>query len=167
MTERMGLLVVALSVVVPVGCGPTCPEIKAGLDDEQLMAGDVARVNELVERRRSAVEEAERGDHDSFAMRRLEFSVTAWEMAIETQVRIIKASPRYENLDVYQEQRELIDGIRCRLDELLASGKHLVKDAMGREVQRGHDAIAKLFKRECEVPGSELKTYYDEGIQQE
>lgn len=167
MTERVAAMVVALSVLVAAGCGPTCPEVKASLDEEQLMAGDVARVNELVERRRAAVEEAESGDHGSFAMRRLEFSVTAWKLAIETQLRIIKASPLYEDFEVYNEQRELIDGIRCRLDELLESEGHLVKDALGRDVQRDHDAIAKLFKRECQVTGSELKTYYEEGIRKE
>jgi hypothetical protein len=152
------------SILFAAGCGPSCPEVKAALDEDEAMAGDVARVNALVDKRESAVIEAGGGDHDQFEMQRLKFSVTAFELAIEIQVRIIKISPRYEDSDLYEQQAELINEIRCELDELIALDGHEISDRLGRDIQALHKQLATLLRKEGQVSDSELKTYYEEGI---
>lgn len=161
------LAVVALatcSFLLAPACGPSCPEVKAALDEDEAMAGDVARVNALVDKRDSTMIEAGQGDHDQFHMQRLKFSVTAYELAVEIQVRIIKISPRYENSDLYEEQADLINEIRCELDELIAEEGHEISDRVGRDIQARHKQLGSVLHKEGRVSDSELKKYLEEGI---
>ena len=158
------VLLTIFSIATLTSCGPSCPEVKAALDEDEAMAGDVARVNGLVDKRDSAMIEAGEGDHDQFAMQRLKFSVTAFELAVEIQVRIIKISPRYENSDLYEEHAALINEIRCELDELIGQDGHEVTDRVGRDIQARHKQLGSLLRKEGEISGSELKTYLEEGI---
>lgn len=145
-------------------CGPSCPEVKAALDEDEAMAGDVARVNALVGKRDSAMAEAGQGEHDQFHMQRLKFSVTAFELAVEIQVRIIKISPRYENSDLYEQQADLINEIRCEIDDLIAIDGHEVSDRVGKEIQLRHKQLGSVLRKAGQVSGSELETYLSEGI---
>ena len=158
----LGLFLLASTWVA--SCGPSCPEVKASLDEEEAMAGDVARVNALVDKRDSAMAEAGTGEHDQFHMQRLKFSVTAFELAVEMQVRIIKISPRYENSDLYEQHTGLLNEIRCELDDLVAMDGHEVSDRIGRAVQERHKQVGALLRKEGQVSGSELDTYLSEGI---
>ena len=58
---------VALAALL-LGCGPSCPEVKAALDTTAAITGDVTRVNELVARRKAAMAEAGQGGHGTFHM---------------------------------------------------------------------------------------------------
>lgn len=158
------LLLVTTWIATLAGCGPSCPEVKAALDEDEAMAGDVARVNALVDKRDGAMIEAGEGGHDQFHMQRLKFSVTAYELAVETQVRIIKISPRYENSDLYEQQADLINEIRCELDDLIAQDGHEITDRVGRDIQARHKQLASVLRKEGEVSGSELKDYLANGI---
>ena len=148
-----------------VGCGPSCPEAKAALDASQIMAEDVARVNALVERRKMAMGEAEQGDLDTFEMQRIKFSVTAYELAIRVQLRVIKLSPRYEDSSEYDKNIALIHDARCLFDELLAAEGASVPDGVGRKVQRTHDQLKSLIRKDGTLTASEFSTYLEEGIQ--
>ena len=158
------LLLTSIFVSLSAGCGPSCPEVKASLDEDEAMAGDVARVNALVSKREDVMIEAGEGDHDQFHMQRLKFSVTAYELAVEIQVRIIKISPRYEDSDLYDEHAELINEIRCELDELLAEDGHEVSDRVGRDLQARHKQLGAILRKEGEVSQSEMNTYLEDGI---
>jgi hypothetical protein len=164
-TKALAITLVAITgVLTSAGCGPSCPEVKAALDEDEAMAGDVARVNALVDKRDMAIIEAGEEDHDQFHIQRLKFSVTAFELAVETQVRIIKISPRYENSDLYEEHAVLINEIRCELDELVAQDGHEVTDRVGRDLQARHKQLGSLLRKEGEVSGSELRDYLENGI---
>lgn len=158
------VLVVAACGFGALCCGPACPEVLSGLDEAELMAGDVARVNDLVARRKAAVAEAEGGDLDTFAMDRIKFSVTAYELAIGDQLRIIKLSPRHGDSALYGDNRELVDMVRCNIDALLEREGHTVIDSEGRDVQRLHAQVKRVFRKEGETKGPELETYLEEGI---
>jgi hypothetical protein len=146
-----------------LGCGPSCPEVKAALDATAAITGDVTRVNELVGKRKAAVAEAERGG-GTFQMQRLKFSVTAFELAIATQARIIKASPRFEDAPSYRENAEAINGFRCYLDKLLARDGHLVSDGVGETLRAYKAELERLLDRDGTVSPAELRAYYEEGI---
>lgn len=161
---RARLLACLATAVVAAACGPTCLETVSALDESAALAGDVARVNELVERRRAAMEDAEGGDHDAFAMQRLKFSVTAFELAAEAQLRVIKASPKYEDAGVYEEQRALVDELRCAVEELLEDDGHLVSDSDGRRLQRLHARLDRAFRDAGTLTRSELRGYLADGI---
>jgi hypothetical protein len=165
-TQTLGstLGLVLLGTTLVAACGPSCPEVKDSLDEEEAMAGDVARVNALVDKRDSAMAEAGQGDHDQFYLQRLKFSVTAFELAVELQVRIIKISPRYENSDLYDEHVGLFNEIRCEIDDLVGMDGHEVSDRIGRAVQERHKQVGALLRKEGQVSGSELQTYLSEGI---
>lgn len=153
-----------LGFAILPACGPSCPEVKAALDEDEAMAGDVARVNALVDKRDGAMAEAGQGEHDQFHMQRLKFSVTAFELAVEIQVRIIKISPRYENSDLYEQHADFINEIRCEIDELIATDGHEVSDRVGKAIQARHKQLGSLLRKEGQISGSELDTYLSEGI---
>jgi hypothetical protein len=155
---------VLLGSVIFAACGPSCPEVKASLDEEEAMAGDVARVNALVDKRDMAMAEAGQGDHDQFHLQRLKFSVTAFELAVELQLRIIKISPRYEDSDLYEQHMDLFNDIRCEIDDFVAMDGHEVSDRIGRAIQERHKQVGALLRKEGQVSNSELQTYLSEGI---
>jgi hypothetical protein len=132
--------------------------------EKEIMAGDVARVNEFVARRKAAVEEAQKGGHDTFTMERLKFSVTAGELAVQVGLRIIKLSPTHENSDLYRTNLALVNEVRCGLDELLEEDGYLFSDGAGDRIQTYHAQFRKVFRGEGEFSDFQLKTYYAEGI---
>jgi hypothetical protein len=167
MSTKILLICIALAVLGSVSftsCGPSCPEVKAALDEEEAMAGDVARINALVDKRLATIAEAEQGGHDNFYMQRLKFSVTAYELAVKLQVRIIKISPRYEDSELYGEHANTINEIRCDLDDIVAKDGHTVGDADGSMLQKHYARLSALLRKAGDISGSELKTYLEEGI---
>ncbi len=151
-------------VALFLACGPTCPEIKGALDEEAIIGEDVARVNALVEKRKAAIAEAKSGQIETFPLQRLKFSVTAWEMAVWVQARIIKISPRFEDSPKYVEYASIINKIRCYLDKLVADPEHTVSDVTGKKLQAHKTRIDTLFRREGTITKSEFASYLEEGI---
>ena len=145
-------------------CGPTCPEVKGALDEEAAIGEDVARVNAFVEKRKEAIAEAESGQIETFPLQRLKFSVTAYEMAVWVQTRIIKISPRFEDSPAYKEYASTINKIRCDLDKVLEDPEHTVSDVTGKKL-RGHKArIDTMLLREGTLTKTEFANYLEEGI---
>ncbi|MDD5307942.1 MAG: hypothetical protein PHU25_11530 [Deltaproteobacteria bacterium] len=163
---RSTALVAAITTlaVSATGCGPSCTEVMTSKTDKEVLAGDVARVNEFVARRKAAMAEAEKGGHDTFAMERLKFSVTACELAIQVGLRIIKLSPTNESSDLYRENVALINEVRCGLDELLEKEGYLFSDGAGDTIQTYHARFRKVFRSEGESSDLEVKTYSSQGI---
>jgi hypothetical protein len=160
---KKDLFVLAASGWLLLGCGPSCPEIKAGLDVAAAVTGDVTRINEMVAKRKAAIIEAEQGG-DTFRMQRLKFSVTAWELGIGAQARIIKASPQFEDAPSYGEAAGRINELRCFLDKLLAREEHTVPDGMGETLRERKVEIDRLLDRDGTVNPAELRNYYENGI---
>jgi hypothetical protein len=159
---RTILLGAAVSLLL--GCGPSCPEVKAALDTTAAITGDVTRINDLVARRKAAMAEAEQGGHSTFHMQRLKFSVTAFEIAIQTQARIVKASPRFEDAPSYGESAGVINTFRCYLDKLLAADGHLLPDGVGKRLREFKVEIEGRLGRDGAVNSAELRSYYEQGI---
>jgi len=164
MTNR-NWLPVSVFFLLLLGCGPACPDIKVALDVSAALADDAARLNEMVSRRKAAAGEAEQGGKGTFHIERVRFSVTAWELAIETQARIIKASPRFEDAESYGEGAETINRFRCYLDRLLAREGHLINDGTGKTLRAHKVEIDDLLDRDGAVTPSELRGYLENGIE--
>ena len=102
-------------------------------------------------------------------MERIKFSVTAYELAIQMQLRIIELA---SSSDLYDANLEEINDTRCLLDELLAPKKInkddlTVSDRMGKDIQERFSLFKKLFGKEGAVSNYELKEYYQKGIKVE
>lgn len=151
-------------VMLFLACGPSCPEVKGALDEETIIGEDVARVNAFVEKRKAAIAEAKSGQVETFPMQRLKFSVTAYEMAVWVQARIIKISPRFEDSPKYKEYESTINKIRCYLDKLVADPEHTVSDVTGKKLQNHKARIDSLLLREGTLTKSEFASYLEEGI---
>jgi len=154
----------ALAVLLFSACGPKCPETKLALDEETATSEDVARVNAFVKKRKEAIKEAETGPSDTFRLRRLKFSVTAYEQAIETQARIIKISPNFDNSPKYKKHRDIISEIRCFYDQVAEDLDYVVSDGDGKQIRQYHDLISNILRKDGELMKPELQDYIDQGI---
>jgi hypothetical protein len=166
-TRRKGLLVAAVAtVLMGIGaCGPKCPDVKSALNEDQVASEDVGRVNKLVEKRKNAITEATRPEGSKEAMSALKFSVTAYELAIEAQLRVIKISPKFEGSSLYAENRATFDEMRCYFDKLVAEGSHLVvSEVIGRDIQKWSQRIKSLLQTKGRISDTELRQYFEEGI---
>jgi hypothetical protein len=163
MSALAGIQIV-IAAMTMVGCGPTCPEIKMSLDEKTATSEDVARINALVKKRKAAIAEAEAVTSNTFELKRLKFSVTAYEKAIETQARVIKISPSFGGSDKYEENIELISELRCFLDRVAENPDYAVSDRTGREIQRLHDMTANILRKDGALTKRELREYIEEGI---
>ena len=147
-------------------CGPKCPEIKSAMSQEEIENDDTARINGLVKRRKAVIAEAEKGQQPSLTMERFRFSVTAYEQAIELQLRISElmgTSAQYA-----QHSKELTD-MRCTLDAIieqrnLEDGDVVLSDREGRDIQQLAARLGELFGGEGKIRAQDLKTYYEQGI---
>jgi len=134
------------------------------LSEEETAGEDVGRVNRLVAKRKEAMDEASQGG-ESNSLSRLQFSVTAYELAIQTQLRIIKISPKQENSPMYSEHRKMFDEMRCFFDELVAEGTgHEIADPVGRDVQLWSKKIGDILKNQGRLSSYELRRFFEEGI---
>ena len=119
----------------------------------------------MVERRRAVMADAEQEGLSTFEVERIKFSVTAYELAARTQLRIIKLSPRYEDSEAYEKNQPLINDARCLIDELLQPEGHSVPDGIGRKIQQMHDRFKAQIRKEGTLSSSEFATYLEDGIQ--
>jgi hypothetical protein len=163
------VLMVGLFSILCFSCGPSCPETKTAMSKNDLAKDDASRVNELVACRKSLMEEATSGERDKFAMERIKFSVTAYELAIQMQLRIIELA---SSSSLYDANIEEIQETRCMLDNLLE--KKAIKkedltmsDIKGRSIQKRFALFRKLFGKEGETSNYELKEYFQKGIKVE
>ena len=110
------------------------------------------------------IAEASSGQMETFPLQRLKFSVTAYEMAVWVQARIIKISPRFEDSPAYKDYASIINKIRCDLDKVLEDPEHTVSDVTGRKLQGHKTRIDSLLRREGNLTKTEFSSYLEEGI---
>jgi len=161
------LVITVATMLIMAACGPTCPEVKSALDDSQVMAEDVERVNALVDKRKITIAEADSGEQSTFALERLKFSVTAYEIAIELELRIIKLSPQFEDSSRYGEMLPLFEEIRCNFDKIIKSNGHTLSDSEGKKIQDYYSRVKAVLINEGKISQFELKRYFEEGIEDE
>lgn len=166
MTNKI-LLSIPMLFGLLLGCGPSCPEIKSGLDAAALLSEDSARINGMVARRKAVMEEAAQRGLDSFRLERIRFSVTAWEMAIETQARIIEASSRLADAETRGGDAGVVDDFRCYVDGLLGRTGHRITDGTGKTIRAYKVEIEGLLDRDGALTSSELRRYIEEGVEVE
>ncbi len=160
------VLALVFCLASPLACGPSCPEAKTAMSESDLKDEDATRVNEFVSRRKKIMEEAQQGEPDTFKLERYKFTVTAYELAIQTQLRIINLA---DSSPLYKENIEEITETRCFLDKVLKD-KFLKKeditisDMTGKKIQEKHDLFSLLFGKEGRVSGRDLKDYYKTGV---
>ena len=161
------LLCVGPSIAgLAAACGPKCTEVKSALAPEKVTGEDVGRVNKLVAKRKEAMAEAEQGDKAQNGLEKLKFSVTAYQLALEAQLRVIKISPKFEDSPLYSENRAVFDEMRCYFDGLVADGTgHVISDRVGRDIQQWSQKIGSILKSHGKLSPSELRDYFEEGIQ--
>jgi hypothetical protein len=161
----VGLAVLVASFVVLASCASKCPKVKAALNPVQITGEDVARINRLVEKRKAAIADAAAQGHDTFSLDKLRFSVTGYELAVETQLRIVKISPKFDNSPLYEEYRAVFDAMRCDFDTLIEEpDEHTISDTEGRAIQRWSQRIRAILRKEGELSQGELNDYLEEGI---
>ena len=155
-----------LSAVISTGCGPKCPEVKTAMSDKELKDDDASRVNKMVDRRKKLMEKAESQQLATFDLERLQFSVTAYEMAIQLQLRIIELAAGGES---YAQNLAEINDTRCMMDDILQAkllkpDDYTLNDTTGKKIQEKYNLFKSLFGKEGEIPVYELESYYDNGL---
>jgi hypothetical protein len=164
------LIVVAAAVLVasvggPAACTPKCQKLKAALDDVRVTSEDVARINSLVAKRKAAIAEAAESDQDTFSLEKLRFSVTGYELAVETQLRVVRISPKFDNSPLYKEYRDVFDAMRCDLDALAEDPeRHKISNAEGNMIQAWSQRVGAILRNEGKLSHGELNGYLEEGI---
>lgn len=153
------------NAIISMGCGPKCPEVKSAMPENELKNDDIGRVNKLVERRKKLIQSAESEQLPSFDVERLRFSVTAYEMAIQMQLRIIELSA---SSDAYGQNLEEIHKTRCLIDDvleakLLKPDDVTLTDTAGKRIQERFTLFEGLFSKEGEIPQHKLELYYEKG----
>jgi hypothetical protein len=156
------LLVIGISTS---SCGPKCPEIKTAMSQSESEYDDALRINKLVEKRKLAIKETETGGLHSSVIKRIQFSVTAYELAINSQMRIVALAELGHKL--YDENIEIINETRCMLDKILEADddQFEIKTNDGSDIQKRHAALEKIFRRECEVQKNEFKSVLKKGVE--
>ena len=168
----MGSTLFALSCLflLQTACGPSCPEINSSKEEKDLMTDDSSRVNKLVERRKALIEKAKSGEVDKYKMERIKFSVTAYELAIEMQLMIVKISPNgTAPNNLYNRNIDEIDETRCFLDDVLKGNvlkmeRLEISDSLGKKIQERYQRLSRLFQGEANLPVSALKKYFENGM---
>jgi hypothetical protein len=169
-TRSARLVVIAVSMLAasiggPAACAPKCPKIKAALDDVQITSEDVGRINAFVAKRKAAIAEAAAGDQDTFSMEKLRFSVTGYELAVETQLRVVKISPKFDDSPLYKEYRGVFDAMRCDFDALSEEPeRHRISDADGSMIRAWSQRVGAILRSEGRLTSGELNGYLEEGI---
>ncbi|MCP4604097.1 MAG: hypothetical protein GY847_26840 [Proteobacteria bacterium] len=165
------ILILVFCLTGPLACGPKCPEAKSALSESELTNDDATRLNEFVERRKTLMDQGRTGENSTFEIERLKFSVTAYELAIQLQLRIIGLA---ESSSLYRTNIDEINETRCFLDEIIEGkivknivkkGDVTVSDSTGKKIREKHALFKQLFNKEGEFSGYELKQYYQKGIE--
>lgn len=159
--------ILAFFLASPLACGPKCPEAKSAMSETEMVKDDATRINGFVERRKSLVAGDDDGGYDTFELQRVKFSVTAYELAIQIQLRIIKLA---ESSELYEKNIDTIMKTRCFLDEILKANlinkdSKVLSDRQGKDIQEKHVLFKKLFGKNGEPSKYELKDCYESGIE--
>lgn len=159
-------MVLLASLFVSMSCGSRCIEMKSTLSKEEVAEEDAARVNEFVARRKAIMADATNKDYTSIEIERFQFSVTAYEQAIQIQLRIIELAA---SSDLYDAHIEDITAARCLLEDILRA-KLLKKeditlsDKQGKSIADRYALFKQIFEDEGQPSKYSLKEYYENGI---
>ncbi|MCP4679288.1 MAG: hypothetical protein GY854_28130 [Deltaproteobacteria bacterium] len=166
MRQQSGLIVLTLCAALQFACGPKCPEVKTAMSESEMVNDDATRVNEFVARRKAIMDDAKTGDNNTFEVERIKFSVTAYELAIQLQLRIIELAASSEQ---YEANIDQMTETRCFFDKIIEKnpvekGKATLSDSEGKKIQEKFALFKQLFSKEGEVSKYELKQFYQKGI---
>jgi len=168
MTEKAILsAATAILCLLPffTACGPSCPETLDTYSELELHNSDIMRVNRLVLLRKAAMEEIESTQSDPFRVRRLRFSVTAFEIAMETQVRIIILTSEYSDRDEVVNNSTRLAEVRCIIEEIASKENYEVKDSEGLELQKIKKEMQKTYGRMARPRKRTLKKVFAKGLE--
>ena len=135
MSQRTTLFfaIVALIGSVLAACGSKCPKAMAAKSGKVLARKDAERINSFVERRKGAIKIAKSGSE--FDVEKAKFTVTACELAIKLQLRIINLSK--EETEAYDANADKINETRCLFDKVLEKkGKSMLFVGKGGFINR-------------------------------
>lgn len=158
-----------IALLLPgLGCGPNCQKIMSTKKPEDIAKEDTARINGLVERRKAAMETAK--DANQYVIEEAKQTVTACEMAIEFQYRIITLQEGGSPL--VQDNIKKVNDARCFLDEvLLSKGKligagkgALISGSNARQIRAYLEEFNSLFGTEGTVSERRLVNIYENGL---
>ena len=162
-------VVIAIALLLPgLGCGPNCQKLLSTKKPEDIAKEDTARINGLVERRKAAMETAK--DGNQYVIEDAKQTVTACEMAVEFQYRIIKLQE--EGNPIIEKNIGKINEARCFLDDVLESKGKLIGTGKGalisgsnaRKIRAYHEELGGIFGIEGTVSERRLVTIYEEGL---
>jgi len=168
MTEKAILpAATAILCLMPffTACRPSCPETLDTYSGLELHNSDIMRVNRLVLLRKAAMEEIESTQNDPFRVRRLKFSVTAFEIAIETQVCIIILTTEYSDRDEVVNNSSRLSEVRCIIEEIASKEDCEVKDSEGLELQKTKKEMQKTYGRMARPRKRTLKKVFAKGLE--
>lgn len=156
--------------VVFTACGPKCPAVLEKKTPDVMARDDVLRVNAYVEARKAAIAAAKEGNQ--YDVERAQFTVTACQLAVEIQMRIINLAEA--GGASYEENSKGINKARCLLDEILEKkgkvvglkiGKGIfIKKGKGGEIQKIHAAFEDKFGKEGRPRNSEIEMVLEKGM---
>jgi hypothetical protein len=159
------MLGTAVSIALLASCGPKCPEVKSSLGEDDVTKEDISRVNLLVAKRKEAMADAAAGENATVPISKLQFSVTAYELAIEAELRVIQISPKFEGSELWAKNRVLFDDMRCYFDGLVAADTpHVISDPVGRDIQQWSQKVAEILKTQGTVSDYDLREYLEKGM---
>jgi hypothetical protein len=168
------IVVLAFTLVgltVAVACGPKCPEVLSKKTPDVMARDDALRVNAYVEARKAAIAEAKEGN--ALDVEKAQFTVTACELAIQIQMRIIALAE--EGGALYDDNLKELNDTRCFLDEILEKrgkvvglkiGKGVyIKQGKGQEIQDTHAAMEEKYGKIGRPRQRELEDVYEKGME--
>jgi hypothetical protein len=159
-----------LGFVISMACGPKCIEVLSKKTPDVMARDDVLRVNAYVDARKAAIAAAKEGN--VYDVEKAKFTVTACELAIQSQMRIIALAELGGAL--YDDNLKELNEIRCLLDEILQKkgkvvglkiGKGVfIKKSKGQEILDAHAVLEEKFGEQGRPRDRELETVYDNGL---
>ncbi len=160
--QKVLIVSMAILFALPLACAGKCPETMSKMTKEQLVGDDAMRTNALVERRQTLMDNAE----ESTNIERTKFSVTAYEQAIQVQVRIVNLA---ESSGAYDENIGAITDARCLLEKVLKAtvlggGEGFVSNGHARDIHSIYADFKKRFKGEGAPSKYDLKDVFENGV---
>jgi hypothetical protein len=164
------LVLSLIGVVISVACGPKCMVVLSKKTPDVMARDDVLRVNAYVDARKAAIAAAKKGS--AYDVEKAKFTVTACELAVQIQMRIIALAEAGGAL--YDDNLKELNEARCLLDEILEKkgkvvglkiGKGVfIKKGKGQEILDVHTALEEKFGEKGRARDRELETIYENGL---
>jgi len=147
------------------GCGGGCPEAMSAKNGTDTYNADVTRINRFVIQRKKAKDFMEAKQGDVFKMERARFSITALEMAIDSQTQIMLLSWEHkDNADVDKQRARLAEA-RCELEELASQEDFEISDNQGRDLLKLRNDIRERFGKLGQPSKRQLERVYGSGLE--